>query len=117
MTEISLPTLHGGAAVDLFDEELRKVMENIADPNTRPDAVRTISLKVRIKPDKERRFATTTVEAHSTLAPVSPTEGTMFFRGSGASLEAYEDDWRQNDLADAAGNSIFEMPKAKEAAK
>lgn len=82
MIEISLATLHGGVAMDLFNEELRKVMENIADPNATPDAVRTISIKVRIKPDKERRFATTTASSSSTLAPVSPTEGTMFFRST-----------------------------------
>jgi len=114
MKEISLATLHGGVAMDLFSEELRKVMENIADPNATPDAVRTISIKVRIKPDKERRFATTTVSSSSTLAPVSPTEGTMFFRSAGGSLSAYEDDWQQKELADEAGRSIFEMPKAQE---
>ena len=54
MGDLSLGTLKGGAAIELFDLELDKVMDNIQDPNTEPTEAREITLKVTIKPDEDR---------------------------------------------------------------
>ena len=34
MKEVSLETIQNGAVIDMFNEELQKVMQNIADENT-----------------------------------------------------------------------------------
>ena len=54
--KLSLANLGGGAAVEKFDTELQKVLDNIADPNTVENAGREVTLKVKIKP-KERDYA------------------------------------------------------------
>jgi hypothetical protein len=41
---VTLVTLANGAAMELFDSELSKVVENILDPNTLPDTVRKVIL-------------------------------------------------------------------------
>jgi hypothetical protein len=42
---VSLETLGQGAAIELFSEELRKVLENVLDPNTKATATRSVTLK------------------------------------------------------------------------
>lgn len=80
-TDVELPTLTllnigNGAAVELFQQELGKALENILDPNTEPEATRTIMLKVKVTPtSEERNQIAVTVEADSKLAP---------FRGAGS---------------------------------
>lgn len=51
---VKLENLGCGAAAEMFQKELENVIANICDPNTKPDAVRTVTLKVKIKPGKDR---------------------------------------------------------------
>lgn len=78
--QVSLETMNGGAAVELFNDELQKVLDNIGDPNTKPDTVREITLKVKIKPNEKRRFADVSLQVTSKLAPVRETN-TVFWLG------------------------------------
>jgi len=95
--EVRLDTLGGGAAVELFEKELRKVIENIYDPNTEPDAKRTITLKATFKPhDEGRDTVAVLLEAKSSVAPHKP-HGTVVYVGreaKGAPLVAVERDQR-----------------------
>ena len=65
---VTLANLGGGAALELFNAELEKVLENITDPNTDPKAVRSITLKVTIKPDETRDLGDVGIQATSNLA-------------------------------------------------
>ena len=115
MREITLGTLQNGKVTDLFDEELRKVMDNIADENTVPDATRKIKIVLAIKPDKTRSIATTKVTVTSELPAVRPMDGMCFLaHGEGGRLTACEDDYRQKELEDGEGNTIYQLPRAKE---
>ena len=90
MKEVSLETIQNGAVVDMFNEELQKVMKNIADENTKPDAVRSITITVKIRPDKTRRSAATQVDCKITLSPVKPSDGFISLNQTkDGSLEAY----------------------------
>jgi hypothetical protein len=88
--KVSLTTLGDGAAIELFQVELQKALDNIVDENTRPTAVREVILKVRIKPSGDRDYGEVSVSCVSKLAPLSPF-GTNFFigkhRGKGVALE------------------------------
>lgn len=70
---VSLENLGSGAAVELFDDAMQKVLANINDPNTKAQAVREITLKVKIKPVGDQRdVATVEMQAIPKLAPVQP---------------------------------------------
>jgi hypothetical protein len=80
---VSLINLNGGAAVELFDDELQKAFDNIGDPNTKPDAVREVTLTVKLHPDEKRRYCDITIQAKSKTAPVRESS-TMVFLGKKA---------------------------------
>lgn len=77
---VTLETLGNGAAAELFDIELQKVLENINDYNTKSDTIRMITLKVAIKPNDQRDSAIVGIQVESKLAPTNPY-GTIFYFG------------------------------------
>lgn len=91
MKQISLEDLQGGAVNEMFEDQLQKVLENIADINTKPDVVRKIKIEFEIKPDKTRKVAETKLTVKSTLAGIKPCESFLFFEKHNGSLIAYED--------------------------
>lgn len=86
---IALDTINSGAAKDLFDEAFKKLLENIADENTKAKAVRSITLKISVAPSEDRGQATTTVEVKTNLAPIKPHSGTVLFSFDGSRVEAF----------------------------
>ena len=58
-----------GAFTQQINRELEKVTQNIQDPNTDATAKRRITVVIEFKPNEERNFVTTGVQAKSTLAP------------------------------------------------
>lgn len=51
---LRLDTIGGGALQEQFDEQLKKVIEDINDPNKEATAARTLTVKITMKPDFER---------------------------------------------------------------
>jgi len=90
--KVTLANLAMGGAVELFDEELRKVMENIADINTDPKTARTITLQVKIVPDKDRSFGPVEISCASKMAPVSKLSTRLFFGKDRGNYFAIEHD-------------------------
>ena len=76
--QVALETLGFGAAAEMFQAELEKVVFNIADPNTKPELKRNITLKLVVKPTKDRSMCAVEIHCDSKLAPVLPFESTMF---------------------------------------
>jgi hypothetical protein len=77
---VTLSSLAGGKAMELFDAELSKVVDNILDPNTLPDTIRQVVLEVRIKPDASRRNAAVGIAVTSKTGPFK-NASTMFYFG------------------------------------
>lgn len=75
----SLLTLARGAAIERFDDEMQRVLDNIVDPNTR-GGVREVSLKVRIKPDDNRVTGNVEIICTSKTQPAQPCS-TIFYIG------------------------------------
>lgn len=67
--DLSIDKLAGGALAEKLNIELRKLAENVKDPNTKADAVRTVTVTIKVKPDENRQFSTTEISTKSTLAP------------------------------------------------
>lgn len=69
MRHINLEEFANGAFTEQINRELKKVTENIQDPNTDAAAKRRITVVIEFKPNDARDFVTTGVQAKSTLAP------------------------------------------------
>lgn len=77
---VTLDTIAEGAACQLFEQALARVLENIDDPNTAADAKRAITLTFTIKPDEDRRHALVAVACATKIAGIRPI-GTHMFIG------------------------------------
>lgn len=65
--EINLANLAGGALMECATAELRKICENIQDPNVKSDAKRKLQIVVVIEPDEKRQMAKVTYEVKSAI--------------------------------------------------
>lgn len=65
---LNLNNIGEGAANELFDIELLRVLKDILDPNTDATAQREITLKVAFKPDEDRDLGATGIKITSKLA-------------------------------------------------
>jgi len=87
---ITLTNLGGGAAVERFNYELNRVLQNIHDPNTPAQAVRTITLTVKLTPDETREIADTSISCSSKVAPFRDFPTRIFMRKVGDEVIARE---------------------------
>lgn len=71
---IDLNTFANGALSERANEELQKILENIADPNTDAKIKRKLTITITLKADNKRDVILTNVIAKSTLAPAEPIE-------------------------------------------
>lgn len=79
---IDLNKFAGGGVSEKFNNEMQRVLDNIADPNTDFKKTRKVTLTVTIKPNANRNLADIKVEAKSTIAPPQPI-GTEMLIGIG----------------------------------
>lgn len=110
---VSLETLGGGpgkessAAIELFNVELQKALDNCLDDNTKATATREVTLKVKIKPDDDRESCKVEIHATSKLAPVHPYPTQFFLGKQHGKAVAMEDDPKQR-------NAFRELEKEKQ---
>jgi hypothetical protein len=95
---VTLETLNSGAVTDLFEDAWQKLLGNIQDPNTRPDAVRKVKIEIAVKPAKDRRNASTSVSVTQTLAPVMPHEASIVIGIEDGTVRAFTFDPKQQAL-------------------
>lgn len=111
--QINLENIGAGAASELFDDELMKVITNILDLNTEAKTTREINIKLKIKPDVENREqCELETIVSSKLAPVKSLVSTVTVgmdRKTGQ-VDAVEHVTKQRTLFD---ESIAGQDKAK----
>jgi hypothetical protein len=113
MNKIDLKQFQNGAVLEMFDEELKKVLANIEDENTMAKTERSVTIKVSIKPDKTRRTGEAKIQVSSTLAKVKPSESLLFFdRDEAGNFAAYEDDPGPQLPGISDTETIRQFPKA-----
>ena len=100
---VTLFTLAGGALGELFDREMERVSADILDLNTEADAVRTITIKVKIKPDENRGFGSASMFVSSTLGAPKGVASMMFFGRRDGRAVAVENVPAQKELFDPMG--------------
>lgn len=99
--EISLETLMGGKAIEKFNGELQKVIENILDLETDGTKNREIHLVFKMKPDpSDRGRVFYSLDTKTKLAPPVSIGSTMFLGNDRGRVKAYEQDVNQPPLFD-----------------
>ncbi len=96
--DLNIGNICEGAVPELFDREIREVLENIADVSTDPEAKRSIILQFDFKPAPDRRSAVVAVVCKSKQASVEVKAGTIFFAKRSGKLQAFAEDPRQDFL-------------------
>lgn len=100
---VTLVSIGNGAAVELFDRELERVLENIVDPNTEAEAVRKIKIEFVFQPGENRDKGAVLIKATSTLASLRPADSFIYIgRVKDGSLLAVEHNPKQLTLPSAA---------------
>lgn len=69
---VSLITLNQGAAIEMFDNALKKVLTNIADPNVDTDTKRTITLTVEFVPARDSKRCAVAIKCEQKLSAQKP---------------------------------------------
>jgi hypothetical protein len=106
--EISLDNICNGAVEEVFQRELKYVLENIADVNTDPEAKRKITFEFTFEPFEDRSGAHIIFACKSKQAPVNAAAGMMFLARKGTTFIAIPHDPKQSRL--------FDQPDGKSAA-
>lgn len=99
VTELSLESLAGGGALELFDRELRRVIENIRDPNTPWKGARTVRLELKVAAiDDQREQIGVSTNVTSKLAGPRPLTQAAYLGEKDGRPVAVTYDPRQGDI-------------------
>ncbi len=72
MSKVNLETFAGGALQEKFNDAMKKVLENLMDPNTPWKIKRKIGIEVSFEQNEDRDDASVNVSVVTKLAPVKP---------------------------------------------
>ena len=100
MKEVSLDTIADGVAKELFQQELAKIAENVADQNSAAKTKRTITLTFEFSPDEDREEMKIVVASKSKLAPIKPYAKTAWLGKRNGKFTVYGQDTKQVDMFD-----------------
>ena len=79
----SILRMAAGAIEEKVDYEVSRVIDNILDLNTKPDAKRKITITLTFAPDAERKHIAIQAEAKSTLCPTAAVATSMMITSDG----------------------------------
>jgi hypothetical protein len=101
---IELPTLAGGAAIELFDSAVAQVLENLQDPNTDWKARRKITLDVVFSSDEERQVGDIEIKCSTKLAGIKGVRTVVFYGDLNGRRVAVEQP-RQDEMFAGSGRA------------
>lgn len=67
-----------GAILERVDYEMGKIIDNILDPNTKPDGKRKLSVTVELTPSADRRIVNVKTTAKCALVPTEPISTSLY---------------------------------------
>jgi len=83
MKEINIIDAAQGAISERIGYELRKVVENINDVNTKASAKRKITVTLELLPDEERQHIVMQTVVKSSLQPTHPINSSLYLTDKG----------------------------------
>lgn len=75
-TRITLSNL--GDLEAIVEREFGKICDNIADPNIKAEAVREMTVKIKVKPDKKKNTASIAYLVTTKVPGIEPNTATAF---------------------------------------
>lgn len=96
--KLTLANIGGGELALLVEREMSAICENIADPNIKAEAVRSLKVEIKIKPDKRRQTAEITYQVKSAVPGIEANKTTAFIGMDQGELGLYGVDLRQDEL-------------------
>lgn len=98
MDEPTITQLCRGALPELLERALRDVAKNLKDPNTQAEAVRKISIEIRVKGFADRSGAEVQMAVATKVPGFNVVKGTIYVKGSGEDVKVVARDPRQDAL-------------------
>lgn len=83
-TRTSIIQMARGAIMERVDYEMKSVIDNILDPNTKATAKRTLSLTIELTPDDYRQTVAVNCTVKSKLVPTNPVATSLYISGEDA---------------------------------
>ena len=106
LATINIGNINEGAAIDAFDLEIRKVLDNIADLSTVATATRSITLRVDFKPESDRCKVHTEMSVSTKLAGIEKNKSKIWVaKSDDGYLVALDGDPRQMPLWESPKNA------------
>lgn len=96
--EVNLGNICDGCVPERFELELARVMKNVNDLNTDPEAARELVIKFKFKPSPDRKSAVVTMGMKCKLAALEPKAGSIFLRTQAGVTSVFTEDPRQTAL-------------------
>lgn len=75
--KINLETFCDGAFSEQMNWVMEQINQNIQDPNTNPEKVRTLTCTIKFKPDEDRRIVKTEIQTKASLVPANSVKTTL----------------------------------------
>lgn len=94
---LSIVNMKGGAAIELIDLEIQKVLDNIDDPNTGTDT-RKVKFEIHFKPNEDRSAVAFAFKPKSDLAGPEPMQGAAMLTTGKNGKPAAEEINRQREI-------------------
>lgn len=96
--DLNIGNICGGAAPELFQHEVERMLKNVADLNTNPEAKRSITMEFVFKPSPDRKSAVVTLTCKVKHAGINAVAGSVFMSTAAGTVRAFTEDPRQSKL-------------------
>lgn len=80
---INLENFAGGALTEKFNIAFQEIIENIADPNTKPEIKRKLTLELTFVPSEDRELSLVDINTKTKLAPPKATATKVLIDSNG----------------------------------
>lgn len=95
---VTLYNLAQGAVLELFQVELQRALDDIADVNRKAEDPREVQFKVRLTPDGERESCLVAITARTKLGTLRTVNTQLFLGRQGGQNVAVEHNPKQSSL-------------------
>lgn len=106
LTEVTIESIDGGAVLEQVNHVLGQVWKNVQDPNTDPEAKRTITLTIVIEPNDIRESASFDYAVTMKVPGPKPRSTAVFMADKNGEPCAVTRDLRQFDAFEEVPEGI-----------
>ena len=95
---LSLENINNGAVPELFELAWRQVLNDVVDLQKPAEGERTVTIEIKVKPDKDRGFGSLKVGVKSKLPAPIPSAGFVHFSIDDGHVASYVNNPTQDVL-------------------